>query len=299
MDKKCKVCGTNASIEAKFCQNCGSSDFITIDHDQTERLTASNNSYQKKSTDQNPYKQQNNYEQDFWQPPVSPNNHKKKNTNIVVGIIVTVFVVLPGIGATAQIIFKNQDYNNHGGSYDFDISDSNDSSTKGDNSESSEVEYTKGEFDGSTYINEWADIKLNLPSGFSNADSSLYNASENSTSDCGAYFLADDTMSLIIIGYEKLPSFPKCDEKDYLDGAMKTLDSSPTGLTYQTTSDYVTKTIGGYSYLSAECKVTNRYGDFIQTIYVRKLGDYMVNILILSTSSESCNNLVKMISRAN
>lgn len=148
-----------------------------------------------------------------------------------------------------------------------------------------------------TYVNEWADIKLALPVGFSDADSFTYSAAESLNTECGAYFMADDTMSLMYICYEKLPTFPIYDEEDYLDSAMNVLKNQ-TGITCEVDDVYSTTNIAGYAYVTAECNINNGYGNFVQSIYVRKIDGYMVFISAISNSADSNNVLVNNISTA-
>ena len=148
------------------------------------------------------------------------------------------------------------------------------------------VYYSKGNFDGTVYENKWADIKFVLPEGFSNADSATYMAAENSSTECGMYFIADDTMSLIYICYEKLPTFPVYEEEEYLDTIMKQLQEIE-GITYETPDTYSDTTISGYKYKKAECKFNNGNGDFSNTFLVRKLDDYMISISVVSINPES------------
>lgn len=281
MDKRCKVCGANVSSKAKFCQSCGSSEFIMDNNDQTIVLNEINSPY--------------------WQAPVPQKRPKKSNKGLIIAIIVVVLLVLAGIGSIAEKVFQSQGYGQRSDTIlgsDFDNSDN--VSPENNYIQSSDVEYTKGEFDGTTYINEWADIKLVLPAGFSNADSSTYSAAENSTTDCGVYFMADDTMSLIYICYEKLPTFPEYDEESYLDSAMNAMESqAPAGITYETTGVYTTTTIAGYAYASVECEFNNGYGDFVQSIYVRKIDNHMVFISAIGVSADTNNNLVKTITTVN
>lgn len=48
-------------------------------------------------------------------------------------------------------------------------------------SDSEKIYYTEGSFDGSTYENWWANIRISLPEGFSDADLATHMAVENST----------------------------------------------------------------------------------------------------------------------
>lgn len=300
--KQCKACGSNVPNDARFCQVCGGSDFIINNPQQTN--PNNNTTPQQHVYIPNQYNQQSFANQTWQQPPVPQNQPKKKKTGLVIGIVAAVLVVLAGIGMIAEKAFQNQGYGNNNdtsnnGDYNFNIGgniDSSDDSTSYDEPE--KVYYTKGTFDGTTYVNEWADIKLTVPVGFSDADSATYSAAENSTTECGIYLMADDTMSLIYICYEKLPTLPVYDEEEYLDVAMKSLHSI-SGITYQTPDTYSTATIGGYTYTKAECEFNNGYGDFSNTIYVRKLDNYIIFISAIGINPESNDALVSNITTVN
>lgn len=156
------------------------------------------------------------------------------------------------------------------------------------------IYYSEGTFDGSVYENKWADIKFEMPEGFSNADLADYSSVENASTECGMYFIADDTMSLIYICYEKLPSSPVYDEEEYLDAAMKLLKNA-SGVTYTIPNTYSTTTIGGYTYTKADCGFNNGNGDFLNTFYVRKLDGYMICISAIGVNSASNDALVSNI----
>ena len=304
--KVCPNCNNTVEDSAIFCDKCGT------------RFAAQNNAqngyYQQPSNNVNYTQQPYNYgvNQQPYQP-IPQKQPKKKNTGLIIGIIAAVLIVLAIIGSVAEKAFQNQGYGNNNsngnnGDYNFNINGNNsnigdnnlnddDNNSLEDNSsydDSVKVEYTKGSFNGSVYTNEWADIKFALPEGFSNADANTYAAAESSTTECGAYFVSDDTMSLVYICFEKLPAFPIYDEEEYLDAVMQSLESI-TEVDYTTSKTYFTSTIAGYAYAKAECEFTNEYGDFANTIYVRKLDNYMIFISAAGVDSESNAALVNNI----
>ncbi len=283
MYKYCKTCGASVSNDAKFCQNCGGTDFI------------SNNASSSQYTyDHTMYIQQPTQNQ-AWQPPVPQKQPKK--TGLVIGIIAAIIVVLAGIGIIAEKALQDEEQEYGGLDYDFSIDEDILSDDYDSYEESEKKYYTKGTFDGSIYTNDWADIKFVLPEGFSDADLATYSAAENSNTECGMYFIADDTMSLIYISYEKLPTFPVYDEEEYLDAAMKSLQNV-SGVTYKTPDTYTKATISGYDYTKAVCEFNNGNGDFCNTFYVRKLDKYMICIGAIGVTDESNDALVGNITTA-
>lgn len=288
MNKQCKACGSNVPTDAKFCQVCGGSDFII-----------NNTTSNQPAYNQNQYNQQTPFNQ-TWQPPVTQNQPKKKKTGLVIGIIAAVLIVLAAIGFIAEKTFQDQGYGDNtgnNGDYNYDIGDSDEITNNNSYDTPEKVYYSKGTFDGTVYENKWADIKFALPEGFSDADLATYLSAENSNTECGMYFMADDTMGLIYICYEKLPTFPVYDEEEYLDIAMQSLQNV-SDITYKTPNTYTTATIGGYAYAKAECEFNNGYGDFANTFYVRKLDNYMIVISAIGISSDYNDALVSNITSA-
>ena len=288
MNKQCKACGANVPADARFCQVCGGAEFIT-----------NNVPTNQPAYNQNQYNQQPPINQ-IWQPPVPQNQPKKKKTGLIIGIVAAVLIVLAVIGMVAEKAFQDQGYGDNtgnNGDYNYNIGESNGTTDNTSSENEEKLYYSKGSFDGSVYENKWADIKFSLPEGFSDADTATYMAAENSNTECGIYFMADDTMGLIYICYEKLPTFPVYDEEEYLDSAMKSLQNV-SGVTYKIPDTYSTATIGGYAYAKAECEFNNGNGDFANTFYVRKLDKYMIVISAIGVNSGYNDALVANITTA-
>lgn len=209
-----------------------------------------------------------------YQAPVQQNKPKKKKVGVTVAIVL---MALAALGSISERVLQSM----------------------GDrDGERSKVEYTKGTFDGSVYTNPWADIKLVLPEGYSDADESAYLSTENDVTECGVYLMADDTMGIIYICYEKLPAYPVYNEEKYLDVALESIESVP-DITYQTADTYSSIMIGGYPYTKAECEFSNGYGDFANTFYVRKLDKYMIVISAYGIDAEANDALVSNITTVN
>ena len=288
MNKQCKACGSNVPADARFCQACGGAEFITND------VPTNQPAYNQSQYNQQPPVNQT------WQPPVPQNQPKKKKTGLIIGIVAAVLIVLAVIGMVAEKAFQDQGYGDNtgnNGDYSYNIGGTNGNTDNSSSENEQKLYYPKGNFDGSIYENKWADIKFALPEGFSDADTATYMAAENSNTECGMHFMADDTMGLIYICYEKLPTFPVYDEEEYLDSAMKSLQNV-SGVTYKIPDTYSTATIGGYAYAKAECEFNNGNGDFANTFYVRKLDNYMIVISAIGVNSGYNDALVANITTA-
>ena len=272
MNKQCTKCGAQVPVESNFCQACGGSEFFV-------------NEAQQPAFAEQPVQQ-------AWQPPMP--QPKKKKTGLIIGIVAGALVVLAVIGMVAEKVFQNMGYGDSDdidSDYVFDLGGDTD-----EEDTTPAVSYTKGTFNGVTYENKWADMKLVLPTGFSNADASTYATAENESTECGFYFVADDSTGLIYAYFEKLPTFPVYDEEEYMDAVMDTL----AGISNFTTTDvYTTIVIGDYTYKKAECTFTNANGEFVATVYVRKLDDYMIVVSTMGANSTANDALAGRIIRAN
>lgn len=275
--KKCSNCGKMVNDTDRFCQYCGSSNFdseIQIDRSFYETpIESSNNSMYN-----------NNGYPAYNQQPMGPSRppKNKKNVGIAIASIILIFFLIGAgflLGRTSQ--------NN----------DSQSSNTK-TSEDAPKVEYTKGTFDGTTYINEWANIKLTLPEGFSNADSEYYTSSENETTDCGFFMASDTSYGSLIISFEKLPAIPKVDEEEYLDIVMDQL-AQTTDIAYEVTDNYTMKTIANQTYLTAACPVKNGDIDLVQTYCVRKIDNTMVIIIVTGFYTEENNKMLENIETYN
>lgn len=254
MNKQCKVCGySSVSDDALFCPMCGNSEFISDGLYTNQPVYGQTQCNQPSSANQ------------VWQPP-APHYQPKKSKGLIVGVVFAILIVLAGIGATVATI------NNNG-------------------REVSDKEYSKGTFDGSVYINEWADIQFALPEGFSNVDAETYSNFEDKNTECGVCFFNENEGAAISIGYEKLPVFPSYDEEEYLDYVINLLKSE-SNTTYTTPDAYTNETIGGYTYTKAECEDYN--GGFVtsNTLYVRKVDEYMICIAAIGLNSEYLDSII-------
>lgn len=303
MDKKCASCGAMVPKSAKFCQNCGETSFVQNEPSFGGFTPGRQSDFSQEQFSQPRPDQATRIPSGFEDP------EKKSNVGLVIGIIAAVLVVL-GIAIAIGVSFlgeDEEDYDYYGKDIDLkeDVlneEDEDDGEYKEEYKEEyvappEPISYTKGTFDGSVYVNEWADLKLALPSGFSDGDASLYASAENDVTDCGAYFVADDTTSIIYICYEKLPTYPTYTEEKYMDAVMNSLNTI-TDIKYTTPSTYSKTSLCGYSYTKAVCQFENGYGTFTNTIYVRKIDNYIVFISIAGVSPEANENLAAQITRA-
>ncbi len=299
MSKICKSCGCAVNDNANFCHSCGSAAF-------QESNKVNSSAYQTKNVTSN------NQFMGAEEPVKKP-----KNKTLIAIIIVAVLIVLAVIGSVAEKTFQKQGYGNQNPTdnvldiqdpsvitYDdnlntsdlFDSTENYDVSLNdADENENSYVSYSKGVFDGSVYINEWADIKISLPDGFVNADETVYAASEDEKTDCGLYITAEDSTAVLYICFEKMPSFPAYTEEEYLNAVISVMKETPE-LEVLSTSDVETSSFAGYLYSHCYNLLNNGITDVVQEIYVRELDGYMIFVCAMGMDSNMTEDLLSQLS---
>lgn len=300
MSKRCKQCGAVVESSARFCQMCGCNEFFAeAQPQQTE----------------NNYNPNMAYNQGQYQPPVPQKNNSNRKW-IIAGIVLVVLSLLATVGYIAEKTYQNRDnssYNSNSSStvsFSIGISNSSESNTYTESSDSADYaesvdttsEYTKGTFDGTVYKNEWSGIKLEMPDTFEDAPQSVYNeVSTAPNTEYGIYLISSKTSSLMYIAYEKLPDGydDYYDEEKYLDASMNYLNSLTTA-EYKTTDNYTSINIAGYEYKKAECSFTQNGIEFANTLYVRKIDNYieMISVGIPGADSD-CDPLASKVESYN
>ncbi len=294
--RSCRNCGQIVNEQAKFCPRCGGSNFMYSDNNETQLLN------------EEPFGGASVYGQPMRNQPYNPQNAapmptpKKKGIQwwqillIVLLILIVAGCIIAGIALNSDDgdVTDNNDFND---SYTID-SDSQYVTEATEEATQAGVPYTKGAVTDGVYVNEWANIKMAIPEGFNDADSATYAAAENAITDCGAYFMAKDTMSLIYICYEKLPTFPAYTEEEYLDIALEVFEEMDEIILKEASETYSTTVIAGENYTTAKLVFDNGYGDFVQNVYVRKLDNYMVFICAISQAEDANTALVSTITTA-
>ena len=326
MAKKCAICGTPIAPNGLYCPKCGSAALLK-DDDYQDTTILDDNPYPYNHSSvgavppnfsggmpQQPWQPQpptggavppnfsgrmpqqswqpqppnfsGGMQQQPWQPqpPVPPVPRKKTNVGAIIGIVLGAIVLLVVIGIFAGSLLLNKE-------------PSGDYGVNGEvTAEESDYAYTTGTFDGTEYVNLWADIRLPLPAGFSNADAETYNGLESDTVDAGVYYVSDTETRFIYICYEEIPSF--YDEEDYLDSAMKQLVDMNTDLIITPAEAYYPVEINGKTYLSADFSMDNGFSQYVQSTYVRKLDGRIIGICILGETTEKNEELLHQIQPA-
>lgn len=286
----CEKCGAELSGNIAYCTMCGekinNTDIKAISNTPSVigRQAEINSNGGSTPSPVNGYNQFNqaNSTGNSWHPPVSTKSPKKKHKVLIACIVVISFFVLSSLGVLAVYLLDSWHYEDtNDGFYD----------AGGVYDDFGETEYDSGFFDGAVYRNYWAGIEMECPEGFSQAPLDTYSSVENETTECGVYFVSDDSSSSIFICYEKLPDGYYGDEWDYLD-AVISLFQDDEECVYYTPDSYTTEVIADRSFLKAECSVIYSRFEVFQTFYVRKVDDYMIVICAISDVETNNDGLV-------
>ncbi len=325
MSKECLKCKTIVSDDSKFCTVCGGAEFAPFavecepaPEKQIQNQAVNNQQpfcgqpqpqfyappqpvyNQPHQPQPNPNPQTPHAPANFdWYQPTSVAPPKKKKTGLICGIIGVVIVFI----AVSLVILALVDSGN-----DFTLDTTSNKTAASQKTTASEynddyikttlpaIEYTKGYFNGTTYANEWANIYIEKPSGFSNASADDYTSFENATTDCGLYISANDLSATMSVMFEDVSYVSQITESSYMDILVEGLEES---INLQLVSDYTTTDISGYNYLTANGVFYSEGSSLQYDIYVRRLDDYMIVIFIAGLTdkiSSECLALIEPLS---
>lgn len=286
--KVCPNCNNTVEDSAIFCDKCGTR-FAVQSNAQVNYAQQPNNQV-------NYTQQQYNYaanQPQYQQPIQQPTQPKKKNTGMIIGIVAAVLIVLAIIGSIAQKAFQDQGYGDGGNdytpSYNFGTNDSSsndDTSSTTDNNVSDVKAYNKGSMVDGWYVNEWANMKFDANSNWTDGSADEYGSYEGDpNTECGVILNDTANGKQLVICFEKLngPS-ASVTEAAYLDIITDGLKQqySDANLTCNI-ADYFDTTIAGETFKTA--KITFEEGPLVQEFHVRKYDSYMIFVAVTAQSS--------------
>ena len=286
--KVCPNCNNTVEDNAIFCDKCGT------------RFAAQNNAqngyYQQPANNVNYTQQPYNYGAN--QQPYQPAHQKqpkKKNTGLIIGIIAAVLIVLAIIGSVAEKAFQNQGYGSSGGnnnpSYNFgeigNNSSTNNNETENqnnsteDNNVSDTVSYNKGTFADGLYVNDWANMRYDAGSIWTDGTADEYASYEGDpNTECGVILNDATNGKQLVICFEKLTGTNVLINEDtYLDAATSGLKDqyASMNLTCEM-SDYYDTTIAGEKYRTVRMSFEGT--TMVQDFHVRKLDNYIIFVAV-------------------
>lgn len=148
----------------------------------------------------------------------------------------------------------------------------------------------KGTVSGNVYTNEWADLQLMIPDGFSDLGEEYYESGDEAT-EISLCVTSDDFVSSVIVICEKLPIVQDYSEDEYLDVVTQQVMTQNVDFgVEQLYDDYSTTIVAERGYTTAFLS----WGGVVQGYFVRKLDNYMVAICITAETEEEVGDLVSM-----
>ena len=312
MQKYCSKCNCEVEENARFCSNCGSPEFKFVDPEATTVLNENIGNEPQSTYNQPDYSPQQSaqpqaplYSQQQvpqfqqampFQPPVAPKKKGLKGWQIAL-IVVGIFA-LAGIGFIAEKVFQQQGYGDSPKPQTSYFSDDNNSSTDdSNNTATSKTEYTKGTLsDDGIYTNEWANIKLTVPEGYTEGNSVNYNSfSDGGTTECGLY-LVSPQQEMFAITFVDASSQKFINENIFLSQLSAGISQQEIeNVKYTIPEKYEDITIAGKNYVVAHYIISSYGIDMVQSYYVRKIGDRFCCIIIINSTKEENNSLVSNI----
>ncbi|MBR0467147.1 MAG: zinc ribbon domain-containing protein [Clostridia bacterium] len=303
--KKCPNCNTIADESADFCPECGAK--LPVIATDATTIISQNSSNTVQSAFNNPeshvipdsnsanngysaYRDQymaNSYQQ------YSPQKKGLKPVHIVliiIGAIFALIILLAIIGASLEDSSESTDaVDNYVISNDYNQDESENEKT---------YEYSKGRLDGDTYINEWANIKLEVPEGYIKGNNANYNSfSDGVTTECGLYLLSPQREMYAIVFIDASSQNYANENTLLMQLSVVLTKQNNENIKYTAPEKFEDITIAGENYTVAHFQISSYGVDMIQSYYVRKIGDRFCNIIIINTTKEENDALVSKITK--
>lgn len=301
--KVCPNCNNTVEDGAIFCDKCGTR-FAVQNTAQVNYTQQPNNQVNYAQQQYNYAANQPQYQQPMQQQPTQP---KKKNTGLIIGIIAAVLIVLAIIGSVAQKVFQDQGYGDGGNdytlSYNFSTNDSSsnhDTNSTTDNNVSDAKAYNKGSLVDGWYVNEWANIKFDANSNWTDGSADEYGSYEgDANTECGVILNDATNGKQLVICFEKLngPS-ASVTEEGYLDIITSSLKQqyADANLTC-TVADYYDTTVANENFKTA--KFTFDGSTMVQEFLVRKYDGYMIFVAVMAQDSFDASTVVNNVLAVN
>lgn len=170
--------------------------------------------------------------------------------------------------------------------------------------EVSNVEYTRGEVLDNTYYNEWADVKIVIPEGYSLATEEMYQSAAGNTADCCLYIINAEGYNLIF-NVEDVSVAPYVDEEMCADIYLKNVEESLQTDYADYAAEFVVLNegeeveIAGHTYYRVACQIKMQVGEVsvapIQNTYIRKVDNRVILFAIASLTMEEAEEIVSFI----
>jgi hypothetical protein len=323
----CSKCGAENPEGSKFCANCGSP-FEVPAQEEPKVLSPNEAAYTRYGEEPRPVPVNEDHFPPDTQPPVQqpvvqpqqtqqyqqPNGAqapygqnanpyyqnaqppKKKNKGCLIAIIIVLIIALlfGALVAVLGIVGKRaiSDIGNEITNFDFNITDSYEyDAMEG-------VGYGKGSIADNIYINEWADLKLIIPSDYHNLSADDYANMESDNTDCGLYIENVNLDSLAIIFTEASAFSDVNSITDYVAALIQSVEDN-----YKNKYDNVSivsgsgtdTKIAGRTFFAESITAVRDGVTVVDTLYGCKIDDYYCVIWMTGDTEEYNNSFVQNI----
>ena len=283
--KYCAKCGKQCDSIAGFCWYCGSNKFVDApvsvvpDQDevhgerQSPIVSYSGNASVKEASLESVSSGFNNSFEGFTPKQEYKNTKRRKVLKIVLPIAGLVLIII--LSLMVRMNYK-----------------------KDDRGDVNNVEYTKGELQGTVYLNEWANLRVEIPTGWKNSASSVYKEYErqdgtSNNVDCGLAIEKSDGTGQFIIIFEEVGKYGVTG-KTYLDSFEKASLSEFSLISAEKTRGG--ETIAGEFFSTLDYNRSSLYKYTDMRFYVRVKGKRAIVLCVYATDDDTINNIISFVS---
>ncbi len=275
---KCTNCGNEYNSELGMCPNCGETAHLEI-----QNIAVLNDEVNKGQSEPLPLP--------IPQPTETKKSLKKWQT-VLIAITGILVIIIISVTNTLRDYNEKQKIDDEFDAAFGDLADDLEDFAD----DSNDVAYTKGIFENNIYTNEWANIKLTAPEGYTEGNSVNYDSfSDGGTTECGLYLISPQ-YEMYAITFVDISSQKYVDENIFLSQlSVGILQQNIENVEYTIPEKFEDITIAGENYVVAHYKATTFGVGVVQSYYVRKIGDRLCSIVIINSTKEENNALVSNI----
>lgn len=160
--------------------------------------------------------------------------------------------------------------------------------SSGDNQITDGPAYTKGTFDGITYVNEWADLQLFLPEGFYDAPEEKYAAYNDPTGSELGLLLTNDTGASCAVIFSDCPYVVTA---EYFDTCVEATVAQNTeqGGSAEWDGQHKDIRIAANTYFGAHINFNVNGIVVVQNLYLRQIDEKLCQIVVTGPSQDANN----------
>lgn len=169
-----------------------------------------------------------------------------------------------------------------------------------DKGDISDIEYNKGELKDNVYLNEWCNLKIEIPDGWREANWETYIELDGSSNkvDCGLALQSDRGIGLFLVVFED-GGYYHISESKLLDYAEDKLKENKLMIVKEDTIERGDATIAGAKYETLTATVTSSNNKDVSgciRYYLRAKGKRIIMIMMVGENEKHVDKTAKSIS---